>query len=115
LFILLGLDRFGFNSAQVISGLGLHRVNKSLGPFGFNLGHIEFRVNLNHYSFESVLFRVSSISNFKSKLVLLFLMSVQVYFRVVQFGSIDRVTFVRSSFTLGGSRPLVGHGEELAV
>ena len=67
---------FRFNSVRVISGSGLHRVNKSLGQFGFDSGHIGFQVNSGHYSFGSVRFWVGSISNFESKLVQLFLMSI---------------------------------------
>jgi len=88
LFILFGLDRlgtnwFGFNSVRFISSSGLHWVNKSSGQFGFDSGHIGFRVNSGHYSFGPVRFWVGSISNFRSKSVQLFLVSV----RVVRFGS----------------------------
>ena len=51
-----GTNRFGFNSIRVVSNSGLHRVNKSLGRFGFDSGHIGFRVNSGHYSFKSVRF-----------------------------------------------------------
>ena len=34
LFILFGLDRFEYKSIRVISGSGLHRINKSPGQFG---------------------------------------------------------------------------------
>ena len=53
-----GTNRFGFYSVRVISGSGLYRVNKSLGQFGFDSGHIRFRINSDHYSFGSVRFWV---------------------------------------------------------
>jgi len=71
-----GTNRFGFNSVRVISGSGLHQVNKNSGQFGFDSGHVEFRVNSGHYSFGAVWFWVSSISDFGSKSVQLFLISV---------------------------------------
>ena len=52
-------NRFGFNS-----DLGLHRINKSSGQFGFDSGHIRFRVNSDHYSFGSV--RISGRNRFNS-------------------------------------------------
>jgi len=82
-----GTNQFGFNSVRLISGSSLHRVNKSSSQFGFDSGHIEFRVNSGHYSFGSVRFWVGLISDFGSKLVQLFLMSVRVWFRVVRFRS----------------------------
>ena len=81
-------NRFGFNSVRVISGSDLHRVNKSSSQFGFDSGHIGFRVNSGHYSFGPVRFWVDLISDFESKSVQLFLISVQVWFRVVRFGSL---------------------------
>ena len=51
-----GINRFGFNSVQVISGSGLYRVNTCSGKFEFDSDHIEFRVNSGHYSFRSVRF-----------------------------------------------------------
>ena len=73
-----GTNRFGFNLVRVILGSGLHQVNKSSGRFGFDSGH---------YSFGSVRFWVGLISDFGSKSVQLFLMSVRGWFRVVWFGS----------------------------
>jgi len=78
---------FGFNSVRVILSSGLYRVNKSSGKFGFDSGHIEFQVNLGHYSFGPVRFWVGSISDFGSKSVQLFLISVRVWFQVIQFES----------------------------
>ena len=80
--------RVDSDSVRVISGSGLHRVNRSLGRFRFGSGHIGFRVKSGHYSFGSVWFWVGLISNFGSKSVQLFLMSVWVWFRVIRFGSI---------------------------
>ena len=76
----------GTNSVRVISGSSLHRVNKSSGQFEFDSSHIGFWVNSDHYSFGSVRFWIGSISDFGSKSVRLFLMSVRVWFRVVRFG-----------------------------
>ena len=83
-----GTNWLGFNSVQIISGSDLHRVNKSLGQFRFDSGHVRLPVNSSHYSFRSVRLWVGSISDFGSKSVQLFLMSVRVWFRVVQFGSL---------------------------
>ena len=47
------MDRFGFNSVRVISGSGLHRVNKSSGQFG------SFRIAS---QIRSIRFQVSSDS-----------------------------------------------------
>jgi len=74
-----GLIRFG--SFRV-------RVNKSSGQLGFDSGHVGFRINSDHYSFGSVRFWIGSISDFGLKSVQLFLISVQVWFRVVRFGSL---------------------------
>ena len=82
----MGTNRFGFNSVRVILCSDLHRVNKSSGQFRFDSGHIGFRVNSGHYNFGSVRFWVGSISDFVSKSVRLFLMSVRVWFQVVRFG-----------------------------
>ena len=35
-----GTNRFGFNSVRVVSGSGLHRVNKSSSQFGFDSDYI---------------------------------------------------------------------------
>jgi len=93
-------NRFGFNSVRIISGSGLHRVNKNSGQFGFDSGHVGFRVNSGHYSFGSVRFWVGSISNFGSKLVQLFFMSVRVWVRVVRFGSFGSGHFCQVCFLL---------------
>ena len=73
------MNQFGFQSIWVISGLGLHRVNKILSKFGFNSGHFEFRVKSGQYDFELVRFWFSSISSFESRLVQSFRMLVQVW------------------------------------
>jgi len=78
----------GSDSVRVISGSDLHRVNRSSGWFGFSSGHIGFRVKSGHYSFGSVRFWVGLISDFRSKSVQLFLMSVWVLVWVIRFGSI---------------------------
>jgi len=93
------LDWFGYNSVRVISGLSLywvnkssvssdsvwfisgygsHLVNKISGQFRFISGHTGFRIKSGHYGFGSVQFWISLISNFGSKSVQLFLMSVRV-------------------------------------
>jgi len=108
------LDRFRYNSVRIISNLGLYRVNRSSGRFGFDLvrfglwvtsgqqdfrsvrirsGHIGFRVKSGQYGFESVRFWVGSISDFGSKSVQLFLMSFRIWFRVIQFGLIGSSHF----------------------
>jgi len=74
-----GTNRFGFN---------LVRVNSGSGQFGFDSGHIGFWVNSVYYSFGSVRFWVGSISDFGSKSVQLFLVSVRVWLQVVRFGSL---------------------------
>ena len=86
MFILFALERFGYKSVWVISGSGLHRVNKSLGQFGFDSGHIGFQVNSGHIEFQVSLVLGRLISDFGSKSVQLFSMSVRVWFRVVRFG-----------------------------
>ena len=53
-------NRFEFNSVRVISGSGLHWVNKSSGKFRFDSGHVGFWVNSGHYSFRSARFWVGS-------------------------------------------------------
>ena len=107
--MLFGLDRFGYKSVRIISGL--HRVSKNSGQFRFDSGHIRFRVNSGHYSFGSVRFWVGSISDFGSKSVQLFLMSVWVWFRVVRFGSFGSGHFCQISLS---NPPFWGGGVALA-
>ena len=61
-------SRFGFNLVQVISGSGLHRVNKNSGQFGFDSGHVEFRVIAvsDRFGFGSVQFWISGRNRFNS-------------------------------------------------
>jgi len=78
-----GTNRFGFNSVRVyIWSIRVHIRSDSIQVV-WDFGSI--RVVLD---FESVRFWVVSISDFGSKSVQLFLMSVWVWFRVVRFGSL---------------------------
>jgi len=63
-----------------------NQVNKILDQFESDLSHIGFQVNLSHYNFGSIRFWISSILNFGSKSIQLFLMSVRVWFWVVRIG-----------------------------
>ena len=96
MFIIFGLDRFGYKSVRVISDSDLHRVNKSSGRFGFDSGHIGFRVNSVHYSFGSVRFCVGSILNFGSKSVQLFSYRFGSDFGLFDLDRLIRITFNRS-------------------
>ena len=77
---MFGLDRFGYESVRVrlssgsdhsgsgqigsiwvIFGLGLNRINKISGRFGFGLGHFGFRIKSGQHDFGSVWFWVGSI------------------------------------------------------
>ena len=89
-----GTNRFGFNLVRIISGSGLHRVNKSSGQFGFDSGHIGFRVItvLGRFDFLSVQFRILGRNRFNS-----FSCRFGAGFGLFGSGRSIRVTFARSS------------------
>ena len=53
---------------RLISSYGSNQVNKISDQFGFDSDHIGFRLSSSHYSFGSVQFWVSLISDFGSKI-----------------------------------------------
>ena len=73
------MNWFGFHLIRVISGPHPFRVNKILSQFGLSSGHFRFRVNTASGWF-NVMFQSNSVQCFR--------MLVQVWFRVIQFGSI---------------------------
>ena len=50
-WVIIGLNRFGFDLVRFISHLGLHWANKISSPFRFSLGHYGYQVKLGQQDF----------------------------------------------------------------